>query len=92
MCFAKEGADVLFTYLPEEEKDAERTRKLVEQAGPKAIGVPRRYPRKVVLRKIGEENADGVRSTRCADCRATIKNDMTDLLAGARCTFSEPQP
>ncbi len=40
MCFAKEGADVLFTYLPEEEKDAERTRKLVEQAGRKAIGVP----------------------------------------------------
>ncbi|UYQ66035.1 SDR family oxidoreductase [Streptomyces peucetius] len=39
LAFAREGADVLFTHLPEEEKEAARTRALVEDAGRKAVSV-----------------------------------------------------
>ncbi|MFH0245368.1 SDR family oxidoreductase [Streptomyces sp. HK10] len=37
LAFAREGADVLFTYLAEEEKDARETARLVEEAGRKAV-------------------------------------------------------
>jgi hypothetical protein len=40
VCFAKEGADSLFTCLPEEQADADKTVKLVESAGRRAIAVP----------------------------------------------------
>jgi len=42
LCFAKEGADILFTHLPvaEEERDARETIRLVEQAGRKAKAIP----------------------------------------------------
>ncbi|MFD4573603.1 SDR family oxidoreductase [Streptomyces sp. NPDC058417] len=39
LAFAREGADVLFTYLPEEEQDARETSRLVEEAGRKAVAV-----------------------------------------------------
>src|SRR3954465_4860869 len=35
--FAREGADVLFTFLPEEEKEAEETARLVTDAGRTAV-------------------------------------------------------
>lgn len=40
LCFAKEGADILFTYLPEEQKNAEETVKLVETTGRRAVAHP----------------------------------------------------
>jgi hypothetical protein len=43
LCFAKEGADILFTFLEgdkDEEKDAEETVRLVKATGRKAIAVP----------------------------------------------------
>ncbi|MFG3029166.1 SDR family oxidoreductase [Streptomyces sp. NPDC048253] len=40
LAFAREGADVVFTYLPQEDKDARETTRLVEEAGSKAIAVP----------------------------------------------------
>jgi NAD(P)-dependent dehydrogenase (short-subunit alcohol dehydrogenase family) len=40
LCFAKEGADIAFCYLPEEEEDAKRTTKLVEGTGRRAIAIP----------------------------------------------------
>jgi hypothetical protein len=40
IAFAREGADVLITYLPEEKEDAEQTLALVREAGRKAVGVP----------------------------------------------------
>ena len=40
LCFAKEGADVLFAHLPEEEDDAKATIRLIEAEGRKAIAVP----------------------------------------------------
>ncbi|MET7447426.1 SDR family oxidoreductase [Streptomyces sp. NBC_01696] len=39
LAFAREGADVLFTYLPAEEGEAEETTRLVEEAGRKAVSV-----------------------------------------------------
>ncbi|MCT9092484.1 SDR family oxidoreductase [Streptomyces sp. ASQP_92] len=39
LAYAREGADVLFTYLPEEEEDARETVRLVEEAGRRAIAV-----------------------------------------------------
>jgi len=40
LAFAREGADVLIAYLPEEETDAQETVRVVEAAGRKAITVP----------------------------------------------------
>jgi NAD(P)-dependent dehydrogenase (short-subunit alcohol dehydrogenase family) len=40
IAFAREGADVLIAYLPEEEDDAAQTAKLIEKAGRKAITMP----------------------------------------------------
>src|SRR5438045_6234019 len=40
IAFAREGADVLISYLPEEEKDAQETVRLVEEAGRRAVAVP----------------------------------------------------
>lgn len=39
LAFAREGADVLLTYLPEEEKEARETARLVEEAGRTAVTV-----------------------------------------------------
>jgi NAD(P)-dependent dehydrogenase (short-subunit alcohol dehydrogenase family) len=40
LAFAREGADVLISYLPEEEPDADETARVVEAAGRKAVKVP----------------------------------------------------
>jgi hypothetical protein len=40
IAFAREGADVLIAYLPDEEEDAQQTVQLVEKAGRKAVAVP----------------------------------------------------
>ncbi|HKU29402.1 SDR family oxidoreductase [Arthrobacter sp. NyZ413] len=40
IAFAREGAHVAFTYLPEEEQDAAHTVQLIEDAGSKALALP----------------------------------------------------
>ena len=40
IAFAREGADVAFSYLPEEEPDAKEVVALIEQAGRKAFPIP----------------------------------------------------
>lgn len=40
LCFAKEGADILFTYLKEEQKNADQTIQLIEATGRRAIAIP----------------------------------------------------
>jgi NAD(P)-dependent dehydrogenase (short-subunit alcohol dehydrogenase family) len=40
LAFAREGADVLISYLPDEEEDAQETAKWVTEAGRKAVTVP----------------------------------------------------
>ncbi|MEU6394078.1 SDR family oxidoreductase [Streptomyces sp. NPDC046939] len=39
LAYAREGADILFTHLPEEAEDAKETARLVEEAGRKAVPV-----------------------------------------------------
>jgi NAD(P)-dependent dehydrogenase (short-subunit alcohol dehydrogenase family) len=38
--FAREGADVAITYLPEEQPDAEETQRAIEEAGRRAVLIP----------------------------------------------------
>ncbi len=40
LAFAREGADVVLSYLEAEEDDAQRTAELVEESGRKALRVP----------------------------------------------------
>ncbi len=40
LCFAKEGADVLFTCLPEEKEEADETVRLVETTGRRCVALP----------------------------------------------------
>jgi NAD(P)-dependent dehydrogenase (short-subunit alcohol dehydrogenase family) len=40
IAFAREGADVLLSYLPEEEQDADDTVSWIEKAGRKAVKLP----------------------------------------------------
>lgn len=40
IAFAREGADVVLSYMPEEEEDAKQVLKLVQQAGRTAIAIP----------------------------------------------------
>jgi NAD(P)-dependent dehydrogenase (short-subunit alcohol dehydrogenase family) len=40
IAFAREGADVMISYLPEEEQDARETTRWVEDAGRKSVGLP----------------------------------------------------
>jgi NAD(P)-dependent dehydrogenase (short-subunit alcohol dehydrogenase family) len=43
IAFAREGADVLISYLPEEGDDARETARWVEQDGRRVVLVPGRY-------------------------------------------------
>jgi NAD(P)-dependent dehydrogenase (short-subunit alcohol dehydrogenase family) len=59
LAFAREGADVLLSYLAEEEADAQETVRLVEGAGRKAVTVPgdirdEQQCRRVVARAVEE--------------------------------------
>ena len=59
LAFAREGADVLIAYLDSEEKDAQETARLVEEAGRRAVCVPgdlteERACQEVVDRAVGE--------------------------------------
>jgi hypothetical protein len=40
LAYAREGADVLISHLPEEQEDADTTLRLIEDAGRKAVSVP----------------------------------------------------
>lgn len=40
IAYAREGADVALSYLPEEQRDAEEVARLIEQAGQKAVLLP----------------------------------------------------
>ncbi|ACU37851.1 SDR family oxidoreductase [Actinosynnema pretiosum subsp. pretiosum] len=59
LAFAAEGADVLLSYLPEEQEDAERTAELVRERGRKAVLVAgditdERHCGEIVDRALGE--------------------------------------
>ena len=54
IAFAREGADLVLSYLPEEEDDAKETARWVEEAGRKAILVPGDVQKKKYCQKLVE--------------------------------------
>ena len=58
LAFAREGADVLISYLPEEEPDAQRTAQVVEEAGRKAVKVPGDISEEARCREVIQTAAD----------------------------------
>ena len=59
LAFAREGADVLIAYLSEDD-DATQTKRLVEEAGRKAVLVSRRYP---APRSLSQDRRTGAHRT-----------------------------
>lgn len=55
IAYAREGADVAIAYLPEEEPDAERVIKVIEDAGQKALALPGDLQELAQCQKIVEE-------------------------------------
>jgi NAD(P)-dependent dehydrogenase (short-subunit alcohol dehydrogenase family) len=55
LCFAKEGADVLFVHLPEEKEDADETVRLVKATGKKAVAVAGDIRTKSFCQKLVEQ-------------------------------------
>lgn len=58
LAYAREGADVLFTHLPEEEKEAAETVRLVEEAGRTAVAVVCDIREEEQCRKLVERAVD----------------------------------
>lgn len=54
--FAREGADVTISYLPEEEKDAQECKKQIEAAGQKALLIPGDLRELAVRQRIIDEH------------------------------------
>ena len=52
LAFAREGADVLISYLESEEEDAQETVRLIEDAGRKAVTVPGDLREEAVCRQV----------------------------------------
>lgn len=60
LAFAREGADVLISYLEEEEEDARETVRLIEDAGPEAVTVPGDIREEGHCRRIVERAVDEI--------------------------------
>jgi NAD(P)-dependent dehydrogenase (short-subunit alcohol dehydrogenase family) len=60
IAFAREGADVLISYLPEEEADAQETVQLIEKAGRTAVTVPGDIRDQAVCRTIIDRAVSGL--------------------------------
>ncbi|MDP8950335.1 MAG: SDR family oxidoreductase [Actinomycetota bacterium] len=58
LAFAREGADVLISYLEEEEPDAQETAQVVEEAGKKAVKVPGDIVEEAQCQRIVERAVD----------------------------------
>src|SRR3712207_8021445 len=79
IAFAREGADVLIAYLPEEEDDARDTAQLVEKAGRKAVTVPgeirdEQYCTAIVERAVSELGGLDILVNNAADRKSTRLN------------------
>jgi NAD(P)-dependent dehydrogenase (short-subunit alcohol dehydrogenase family) len=60
IAFAREGADVTLSYLPEEEEDARHVVSLVEAAGQKAVAVPGDLTSASFCRELVQRAVDGM--------------------------------
>lgn len=55
IAYAREGADIALSYLPEEQRDAEEVARLVEQAGRKAVLLPGDISQEAFSKKLVED-------------------------------------
>lgn len=55
IAYAREGADVALSYLPDEQRDAEEVAKLIEQAGQKAVLLPGDISNEAFSKKLVED-------------------------------------
>ncbi len=58
IAFAREGADVALSYLPEEQSDAEDVKEWVEKAGRKCVLLPGDITEEAIARKVVDDAAD----------------------------------
>jgi len=58
VCFAKEGADIVFTCLPEEQKNADQTVRLIEHIGRRAIAHPGDVRKKSFCKQLVEKTME----------------------------------
>ena len=59
IAYAREGADVAINYLPSEEKDAAEVKKLIEDAGQKAVLIPGDVSDETFCKKLVQETVEG---------------------------------
>ncbi|EMY34722.1 short-chain dehydrogenase/reductase SDR [Arthrobacter crystallopoietes BAB-32] len=60
IAFAREGADVAMSYLPEEEEDAKVVAELIEKAGRKVVQLPGDLTDAATCRQVVQQAADGL--------------------------------
>lgn len=58
LAYAREGADVVISYLPEEERDAQETIRVIEAAGRRGVGVPGDIGQEEICRQIVQRAVD----------------------------------
>jgi hypothetical protein len=58
LAFAREGADVLISYLSEEEPDAQETAQVVEEAGKRVVKTPGDIAEEAQCRRVVEEDIE----------------------------------
>lgn len=58
IAYAREGADVAINYLPSEEKDAAEVKKLIEDAGQKAVLIPGDVSNETFCQKLVQETVE----------------------------------
>jgi NAD(P)-dependent dehydrogenase (short-subunit alcohol dehydrogenase family) len=60
IAFAREGADVALSYLPEEEQDGQETARLVREAGRTALTLPGDITDESVCQRLVQDTVDGL--------------------------------
>ncbi|WBU37602.1 SDR family oxidoreductase [Homoserinibacter sp. YIM 151385] len=60
IAYAREGADVAISYLPEEQSDADRIVRLIEEAGRKAVAIPGDISDAAFCRELVERAVEGL--------------------------------
>ncbi|UYZ57951.1 SDR family oxidoreductase [Hymenobacter latericus] len=80
--FAREGADVAITYLPDEEQDAHETRQLIEQEGRRCLTLPgdlrdRQFCQDIVARTVQELGRLNILVNNAAE--QFVSEDLTEV-------------
>lgn len=82
IAYAREGADVAINYLPAEEEDAQQVKKLIEEAGRKAVLIPGDISRKEFCAELVEQarkELDGLDILTLVAGKQQYCRDLTDL-------------